>query len=83
MPRVGMSNARYLGLRAGQSMRVVVDDRSLLVKPDVAAAQFDAERQPEPLPTNGPEPEPGGGSGSLVLSRHSLLPLRMLEVQCR
>src|SRR5208337_1319573 len=44
---------RYLGLRAGQSMRVVVDDRSLLVKPDVAAAQFDAERQPEAFPTNG------------------------------
>ena len=56
---------RYLGLRAGQSMRVVVDDRSLLVKPDVAAAQFDAERQPDPFPTNGPEPEPGRGSGSV------------------
>ena len=50
---------RYQGLRAGQSIRVVVDDRSLLVKPDVAAAQFDAERQPDPFPTNGPEPEPG------------------------
>ena len=56
---------RYLGLRAGQSTRVVVDDRSLLVKPDVAAAQFDAERQPEPLPTNGPEPKPGDGPGSV------------------
>ncbi len=56
---------RYLGLRAGQSTRVVVDDRSLLVKPDVAAAQFDAERQPDPFPTNGPEPEPGRGSGSV------------------
>ena len=55
----------YLGLRAGQSMRVVVDDRSLLVKPDVAAAHFDAERQPDPFPTNGPEPEPGRGSGSI------------------
>jgi hypothetical protein len=26
---------------------------------DVAAAQLNADRQPEPLPTNGPEPEPG------------------------
>ena len=56
---------RYQGLRAAQSTRVIVDDRSLLVKPDVAAAQFDAERQPGPFPTNGPEPEPGRGSGSV------------------
>ena len=56
---------RYLGLRAGQSTRVVVDDRSLLVKPDVAAAQFDAERQPDPVATNGPEPETGGGPDSV------------------
>ena len=41
---------RYQGLRSGQSIRVVVDDRSLLVKPDVAAAQLDAERQPDPSP---------------------------------
>src|SRR5437879_3872036 len=31
---------RYQGLRAAQSTRVVVDDRSLLVKPEVAAAQL-------------------------------------------
>jgi predicted AAA+ superfamily ATPase len=55
---------RYLGLRAGQSMRVVSDDRSLLVKPDVATAQFDAERQPDPFPTKGPEPGHGPGSVS-------------------
>ena len=52
---------RYQGLRAGQAIRVIVDDRSLLVKPDVAAAQFDAEREPGPVATNGPEPEPGNG----------------------
>jgi len=43
----------------------VVDDRTLLVKPDVAAAQLNADRQPEPPPTNGPESEPGRGSGSV------------------
>ena len=56
---------RYQGLRAEQATRVIVDDRSLLVKPDVAATQLNAERQPDPVPTNGPEPEPGGGPGSV------------------
>jgi predicted AAA+ superfamily ATPase len=35
---------RYQGLRAAQSTRVVVDDRSLLVRPEVAAAQFAQDR---------------------------------------
>ena len=34
---------RYKGLRAGQSIRVLVDAGSLLVKPDVAAAQMEAD----------------------------------------
>ena len=36
---------RYQGLRAAQAIRVVVDDRSLLVKPEAALAQFDKDRQ--------------------------------------
>ncbi|MCK6484528.1 MAG: DUF499 domain-containing protein [Phycisphaerae bacterium] len=36
---------RYQGLRAGTTIRVIADDRSLLVKPDAAAAQFAADRQ--------------------------------------
>jgi predicted AAA+ superfamily ATPase len=38
----------YKGLRAAQTIRVVLDDQSLLVKPDSAAAQFaqDQERHP-------------------------------------
>ena len=36
---------RYLGLKAGTNIRVIVDDRSLLVKPETAAAQIDADRQ--------------------------------------
>jgi len=47
----------------------VVDDRSLLVKPDVAAAQLNAERQPAPLPTNGHEPEPGRVPGSVSITQ--------------
>ena len=36
---------RYQGLRAAQAIRVVVDERSLLVKPEAAIAQFDRDRQ--------------------------------------
>jgi hypothetical protein len=38
---------RYLGLKAAQAGRIVVDDRSLLVKPEVASAQFVAEEKAE------------------------------------
>jgi hypothetical protein len=56
---------RYKGLRAGQSCRVVSDPESLIVKPDVAAAQLEAERQPQPTPGStvvGLAPVPGDGS---------------------
>jgi len=36
---------RYKGLKAGQSMRVLVDGQSLLVKPEAAAAQMQADLQ--------------------------------------
>jgi len=36
---------RYQGLRAAQAIRVVVDDRSLLVKPEAALAQLEKDRQ--------------------------------------
>ena len=36
---------RYQGLRAGQSIRVIANDRALLVKPEAAAAQLAADRQ--------------------------------------
>ena len=66
---------RYQGLRAAQAIRVIVDDRSLLVKPEAAVAQFDRDRQaaeaaekaqgsPTPgdpvSPTPGPIPATGG-----------------------
>jgi len=35
---------RYQGLRAAQAIRVVVDDRSLLVKPESALAQMEKDR---------------------------------------
>jgi predicted AAA+ superfamily ATPase len=48
---------RYQGLRAAQATRVLVDDHSLLVKPEAAAAQLAQEREAEvltPAPTGTP-----------------------------
>jgi len=39
------ARGRYKGLRAGQAGRVSADSDSLIVKPDIAAAQFDAEHE--------------------------------------
>ena len=36
---------RYKGLRGGQSIRVLVDAASLVVKPEVAEAQIEAEKK--------------------------------------
>src|SRR5580704_6575039 len=37
------ARGRYTGLRTGQQVRVLVDAASVLVKPDVAAAQIEAD----------------------------------------
>jgi hypothetical protein len=52
--------ARYLGLRAGQVVSLSGESAGLLVKPDVARRQMDAET-PAPLPGPGPRPDPGKG----------------------
>jgi hypothetical protein len=56
---------RYMGLKAGKLTSVVLDAHSLVVKPDAAKRQFEAEKQ---VPTSEPggekkagEKEPGGG----------------------
>ena len=36
---------RYQGLVAAQAIRIIVDDRALVVKPEAAIAQFDSDRQ--------------------------------------
>jgi predicted AAA+ superfamily ATPase len=48
----------YLGLRAGQTARVSADSGGVLVKPDVAAAQLDRERNPDLPPLEPGEGEP-------------------------
>lgn len=47
---------RYRGLRGGQSVSLTPDSDGLVVKPDVAARQLDAEVSPPPAPP----PAPGG-----------------------
>jgi len=53
---------RYRGLRGGQQVALAHDDPGLLVKPDLAYRQLEAERAPEsaPAPPGGSgDPEPG------------------------
>jgi len=65
------TKGRYLGLVAGHGVTVVVDGESVVVKPEVAKLQLEAETPPDapsgdddvPPPTgpgNGPEPPPTG-----------------------
>jgi predicted AAA+ superfamily ATPase len=85
---------RYRGLRAGQTGRIVVDDSSLLVKPEAAAAQIDADeaaKKPGPTPTEtgplpdggegGPGPQPPGPPPAPKLSRfHGSVPVEPLRL---
>lgn len=50
--------SRYRGLRGGQGVIISADSAGLLVKPEVAAKQLDAEVPVPGTPT--PSPEPGG-----------------------
>lgn len=59
------AKARYLGLRGGQVVRFTGDAIGLLVKPEVAEIQLQAERpQPQPTPgAPGTSPATGGTTG--------------------
>lgn len=52
---------RYKGLRAGQSSRILTDAGSLLVKPEIAIVQIEADR---PKPGGGTTGGTGGGAGT-------------------
>ncbi len=73
------ARGRYNGLRAGVATRVLVDAQSLLVKPEIAAAQLDAEAATAPTSSvgagaigtgssigMGAESAGAGGTGSLA-----------------
>jgi predicted AAA+ superfamily ATPase len=60
-------NGRYEGLRlAAPAAAIYVDAASVLVKPEVARAQLEAER-PVPAPPAGPWPEPGPTPGQAII----------------
>ena len=54
---------RYLGLRAGETLTTPLtpDDPGLVVRPEVARRQLDAEVSPDPGAGDGPDPKPGIG----------------------
>jgi hypothetical protein len=52
---------RYRGLRGGQNIAVSDGDAGLLVRPEVARQQIDAETKPPQPPIGGLEPEPPPG----------------------
>jgi predicted AAA+ superfamily ATPase len=58
------SAKRYLGLRSGTSLLLSSDGNGLLVKPDVAAAQIEAEGPEPPTPPTGGGGESGTGTGT-------------------
>jgi hypothetical protein len=54
---------RYRGLRAGQMVSIGTDDAGLLVKPETARVQLDAEVSPQSGPSSAPTPGlPNSGS---------------------
>ncbi|HEY7330649.1 MAG TPA: Swt1 family HEPN domain-containing protein [Gemmataceae bacterium] len=56
---------RYQGLRAAESTRILVNEHSLLVKPEVAAAQFSKDREVE-IPAPATTGTTSGDSGSIA-----------------
>ena len=52
---------RYLGLRCGQVVSLSAECAGLLVKPDLARLQMNAEVAELPGPDPGPDPDPGPG----------------------
>ena len=85
---------RYQGLRSAQAIRVVVDDRSLLVKPEAALAQLEKDRQAAEAaakaqgsftsgdpdsPTPGPIPATGGTTSTQQTGQSGPAPARKLS----
>jgi len=53
---------KYIGIQTGPQVRVLMDEQSVLVKPDVAAAQMQADRPPAGVG----QPSVGEGTGTAV-----------------
>lgn len=72
---------RYQGLKGGTAARVLVDERSLLVLPAIAAAQIAADRPPAPtesaaVPSDGGATQPSAsGPGHTLPAQHGTPPV--------
>jgi hypothetical protein len=76
---------RYRGLRGGQNINISEGSlNGLIVKPDVAHAQKEAEAKPRPgtpiqPPGTGPQPQPpNGGNGKTVVTAEPPVPAKPL-----
>jgi predicted AAA+ superfamily ATPase len=74
---------RYVGLVAGGHARALVDDASVVVKPEAARRQLDETPEPaaEPPPAGGPAPAPGPGEPSPLPSPAAKLVRRFYGVK--
>jgi hypothetical protein len=61
--RWDQTKKRYGGLQAGREIRALMDGQSVLVKPDIAAAQLDADRATRE-PASATAPPPNGGQAA-------------------
>jgi hypothetical protein len=75
--------SRYVGLVAGGHANVLVDDASVVVKPEAARRQLDEATAPraEPTPTGGPTPPAGPGQPSSTPSPAAKLVRRFYGVK--
>jgi hypothetical protein len=62
------ASKRYTGLSAGRVTTIVIDNRSLLVKPDIATIQIASEKKP--VDTGGGKEETGSGEGKEEGEKH-------------
>ena len=60
---------RYKGLRAGESIRVLVDAASLVVKPEVAEAQLAADKEKSSRPDGNGKGNGNGGGGLTAIQK--------------
>ena len=61
---------RYVGLSVGRKIRVLLEGESLVVKPDVAEAQFEAEKKPEPKIDRDDNGNGAAGGGGGVVNKN-------------
>ncbi len=61
---------RYVGLCVGRKIRVLLEGESVVVKPDMAEAQFEAEKKPEPKIDRDDNGNGAAGGGGGVVNKN-------------